>query len=85
MILVSRKNSHEFHVVLQGKKATAYPSFASQLSDQSSIDSRVVIDGLVITSRGPGTAMEFALAIVEKLFGREKALAIAAPMVFPYA
>lgn len=45
---------------------------------------RVVIDGFAATSRGPGTAMEFALAIIEKLFGRDTALTIADPMGFPY-
>lgn len=47
------------------------------------MDARVVQDGLVVTSRGPGTAMEFALVLVERLFGREKADAVAGPMVMP--
>jgi 4-methyl-5(b-hydroxyethyl)-thiazole monophosphate biosynthesis len=47
------------------------------------VDARVVQDGLVVTSRGPGTAMEFALVLVERLFGREKADAVAGPMVMP--
>ncbi|MBA0763169.1 hypothetical protein Gotri_012670 [Gossypium trilobum] len=48
-----------------------------KLSDQSHIDNRVVVDGNLITSRGPGTSMEFALGIVEKFFGRPKALELA--------
>ncbi|HLU50206.1 MAG TPA: DJ-1/PfpI family protein, partial [Planctomycetota bacterium] len=36
-------------------------------------DDRVVIDGDVITSRGPGTALEFSLALVERLTGRATA------------
>lgn len=68
----------------QGKKATAYPTLCNKLSDQSNIENRVVIDGNLITSRGPGTSMEFALRIVEKFFGREKALELASPMVFSY-
>ncbi|KAG4213432.1 hypothetical protein ERO13_A01G056850v2 [Gossypium hirsutum] len=64
--------SHKF-----GKKATAYPAMCDKLSDQSHIDNRVVVDGNLITSRGPGTSMEFALGIVEKFFGRPKALELA--------
>ncbi len=44
---------------------------------------RVVVDGLLTTSRGPGTATEFALALVEELFGADKARAVAAPMMVP--
>jgi transcriptional regulator GlxA family with amidase domain len=41
----------------------------------------VVVDGNVITSRGPGTAIEFSLAMVEMLYGTDKAREVAAPMV----
>lgn len=44
-----------------------------------------MIDGLSITSRGPGTAMEFALSIVEQYLGEEKAEIIAEAMVFQYS
>jgi DJ-1/PfpI family len=44
-------------------------------------EERVVSDGTVITSRGPGTAIEFALALVEALFGAGKAAEVAGPMV----
>lgn len=47
----------------------------------SAADQRVVVDGNLITSRGPGTALEFALALVEQLYGGEKAKAVAGPMV----
>ncbi|KAH9310137.1 hypothetical protein KI387_038048, partial [Taxus chinensis] len=74
----------ETHGLLKDKKATAHPAFTKKLADQSAVDTRVVIDGNLITSRGPGTSMEFALAIVEKIFGQEKAIAIAEAMVFSY-
>ncbi|KAH9722990.1 protein DJ-1 [Citrus sinensis] len=67
----------EPHGLLKGKKATAFPAMCNKLSDQSEIENRVVVDGNLITSRGPGTSMEFALAIVEKFFGRNKALELA--------
>lgn len=68
--------------LIQGKKATAFPALCNKLSDQSEVENRVVVDGNLITSRGPGTTMEFALGIVEKLFGREKALELARAMLF---
>lgn len=67
--------------LLQGKKATAHPAFSDKLPDQEAVPSRVVVDGSVITSRGPGTALEFAVKVVELLYGEEKAKAVAGPMV----
>jgi protein deglycase len=58
---------------LAGKKATSYPSFAGQMKGAEYREERVVFDGRILTSRGPGTAMEFALAITELLAGRAKA------------
>lgn len=74
----------EANGLLNGKKATSHPAFSSILKDQSAVEGRVVIDGRLITSRGPGTAMEFTLNIVEKLFSRSKAQEVAEPMVFNY-
>lgn len=74
----------EANGLLQGKKATSHPAFSSKLAEQSAVEGRVVIDGRLITSRGPGTAIEFTLNIVEKLFGRIKAQEIAGAMVFDY-
>ncbi|KAK2986612.1 hypothetical protein RJ640_004368 [Escallonia rubra] len=71
----------EPHGLLKGKKATAFPAMCNKLSDPSEAENRVVVDGNLITSRGPGTSMEFSLAIVEKLFGREKALELAKTLV----
>ncbi|KAI3804843.1 hypothetical protein L1987_26686 [Smallanthus sonchifolius] len=64
-----------------GKKATAFPAMCDKLSDQSEAENRVVVDGKLITSRGPGTSLEFSLAIVEKFLGHEKALEIAKAML----
>jgi protein deglycase len=60
---------------------TAHPGFSPKLPSQTAVDHRVVVDGKCVTSRGPGTAIEFALKLVEILFGKEKADAIAKPMV----
>ena len=69
--------------MLDGRAATAHPAFVSALPNDASAEGRVVIDGDVITSRGPGTAIEFALALVERLFGADKAREVAGPMVLP--
>jgi protein deglycase len=71
------------HGLLKNRRATSHPGFADQLEPNDSIESRVVVDGNCITSRGPGTALEFALALVEILYGEEKAKEVGAPMVLP--
>jgi 4-methyl-5(b-hydroxyethyl)-thiazole monophosphate biosynthesis len=53
--------------VLKGKRATAYPG--SQLPSATFVEESVVEDGNVVTSRGPGTTMAFALKLVERLSG----------------
>ena len=59
----------EHHGLLQGKKATTYPSYVLMLKDQSRAQELVVIDGNCITSQAPGTAIQFSLTLAEKLFG----------------
>lgn len=59
--------------LLEGKKATAYPGTLEKLALSSTqiSDQAVVTDGKVITSKGPGTAMDFALHLIEKLAGKQ--------------
>ena len=57
--------------ILEGKKATIYPGMEEHLTGAEPAGKRVVKDGNIITSQGPGTAMEFALAIVEELCGSQ--------------
>jgi 4-methyl-5(b-hydroxyethyl)-thiazole monophosphate biosynthesis len=59
--------------VLEGKRVTSYPGFAGQLGPVQYVETAVVVDGNIVTSRAAGTAMEFALALVECLRGREAA------------
>lgn len=40
-----------------------------------------MVDGSTITSRGPGTALEFSFQLVKTLFGEDKAHEVAGPMV----
>lgn len=58
--------------ILEGKKATSYPSFLDNADKVDVSGEAVVTDGKVITSRGPGTAMDFALTLIESLEGKEK-------------
>ena len=57
--------------VLQGKRATSYPGY--DLPSAEYCEDRVVVDGNVVTSRGPGTAIEFALQWVTLLAGADQA------------
>lgn len=59
--------------ILEGKKATCYPTFADKLESGEYVKQPVVQDGNVITSRGMGTCIEFAAAIIEAL--KDKATA----------
>ena len=60
--------------LLDGKAATGYPGVLDgmELSSTEISQDAVVIDGKVITSRGPGTAMEFSLTLIAQLLGEEK-------------
>jgi len=64
--------------LLAGRRATCYPGVlqAMDLPDTTIEDAPVVADDTVITSRGPGTAMDFALHLVELLRGRERRQAL---------
>lgn len=55
------------HGLLDGKRATCYPNFKDQLPRY--IDAPVVEDGHCITSQSPGTAIAFALKLVELVCG----------------
>jgi 4-methyl-5(b-hydroxyethyl)-thiazole monophosphate biosynthesis len=60
--------------VLDGKRATSFPGALdpAQWPNLRLENSAVVTDGRVITSRGPGTAMDFALELIALLAGKEK-------------
>ncbi len=60
--------------LLDGKQATSYPGHVDKmdLPGVTYLEAPVVQDGKVITSRGPGTAMDFTLALIEILVGKEK-------------
>ncbi len=59
--------------ILKGKKATCYPGYESHLLGAEITGNPVEKDGTVITGKGPGFAVDFALALVAELQGRAKA------------
>lgn len=69
--------------LLTGKRATIYPGLGDKLVSavEVSADS-VVEDGKVITSKGPATAMEFALHLVALLVGKTMADQVAAGLLY---
>lgn len=69
--------------LLEGKSATSYPGHLdpAALPNVKVESAAVVVDGKVITSRGPGTAMDFALQLVETLAGRTKRDQVEAALV----
>lgn len=66
--------------LLKGKKATCYPGFEQYLEGAECVDVPAVRDGNIITGMGPGAALEFALAVVELVAGKEKADELAEAM-----
>jgi len=58
--------------ILQGRSFTAHAAVREEL--RGAVEAEVVEDGKILTSRGPGTALRFALVLGEKLFGAEAVL-----------
>jgi len=59
--------------LLGGRRFTCYPGLETKVTGATFIEERVVVDGNLITARGPGCAGEFAYAIVNALVGEEAA------------
>ena len=59
--------------LLRGKEAICYPGFEDRLVGATLSKKRVVRDGKILTAAGMGVAVEFGLAIVEELLGKDKA------------
>ena len=68
--------------LLNGKKATSYPGFEEKLLGAQTCTDAVVVDGNVITSRGMGTAIDFALAIIEYMLDKETADKLGAGIIY---
>lgn len=70
--------------ILEGRDATSYPGVIDTMGLPATriLSDAVVEDGLVITSRGPGTAMAFALTLIKRLVGIEKRNEVAASLLW---
>lgn len=69
------------HGLLKNVKATCYPSMQSQLDPDYVSSDRVVVDGQCVTAQGPAVTLDFALKLVEMLYGPAKARDIGAAML----
>lgn len=72
--------------LLKGKQATAFPGVLEAMdlgSDTKLTAAAVQRDGNVITSKGPGTAMDFALDLIELLAGPDKRRQVEEPLQRP--
>jgi protein deglycase len=67
--------------VVTGRRLTSHPVVREDLREFDYREDRVVVDGPVVTSRGAGTAMEFALELVRLLVGPDKARELASAMI----
>ena len=68
--------------LLKDKKATSYPACEPDMDAAEYLSERVVVDGNITTSRGLGTAIDFALCLIGQLLSVEEAEKIAASVVY---
>lgn len=68
--------------LFDGHEATIYPGMEAELVDAVPTAGNVVKSGNLITSKGPGTAMDFALALIAELKGEDKAAEIKAELIY---
>lgn len=71
--------------LLAGKKATCFPGFEDKLSGAIATGEAVTEDGNIITGKGMGAAIPFALHLVARLLGEDKAKEIGAQIQYPFA
>ena len=68
--------------LIKGKRIACYPSVEGEIQGAVIVKIPVVTDGNIVTSRGVGTAIDFALELIKVLAGREKAMSIAESIVY---
>jgi 4-methyl-5(b-hydroxyethyl)-thiazole monophosphate biosynthesis len=71
----------QHHKLLEKVRATSFPSLRNKLDPAYASEERVVVDGRCVTSQGPATAIEFALKLVELLFGPAQAKEVGTAML----
>ena len=68
--------------LLEGEKATCYPGFEAHLTDADVTGNNVEVSNKIITGKGPGAAMEFALKIIEIVKGKDVADDLSSKLIF---
>lgn len=68
--------------LFDGHEATIYPGMEEELVGAVPTEGNVVKSGNLITSKGPGTAMDFALALIADRKGEAKALEIKEELIY---
>jgi len=69
--------------LLDGREAACFPTVESSMGGAKILHKPVVEDGLLITSRGVGTAVDFALTVAGRLAGQAKAIEVARSILHP--
>ncbi len=69
--------------LLKGRKATCYPGFEKYLDGCEYTGAAVQEDGGIITGKGPGVSLEFALAVAKALVGKDKVHEVRESMMCP--
>ena len=67
--------------ITEGKRITSHPSVKAELRHEIYSEESVVEDGNLVTSRAPGTAMEFSFKLIERLYSSKKAAEIKASVL----
>lgn len=68
--------------LLKGKRVSCYPSVETEIQGAAISKTPVALDGNIVTSRGVGTAIDFALELITVLVGRDRAIRIAESIVY---
>ena len=68
--------------ILEGRKATSYPGFEAELKGAEYVTEPVAVSDFMITSRGLGTAIDFALTLIGVLVSEEKAKEISRSIIY---
>ncbi len=68
--------------VLKNRAFTCYPGIEKEMKRKDRSDDPVVVDGHIVTSQGPGTAIPFALKLIELIDGAEASEQVASGMIY---
>jgi len=70
--------------LLKGRKATSFPGHLPEDNPAFTyLEDPIVTDGRIVTSRGPGTAMDFTLHLIALLLGQEKRIEVESLLMRP--